>query len=140
MREVKFRIWDGKNMFPLRLWDFAHGFLEVKTGYGPWRLHKETDIADYNEGPDEEDVEIMQYTGLKDKNEKEIYEGDIVRCHVDNEAEDYLHLEAKGGHVVRTISIPETYQEGLPDNCEVIGNIHENLELLNPGSKTAEKK
>lgn len=73
---------------------------------------------------------LMEYTGLKDKNGKEIYSGDLVKCPITGESEDYLQLEAGDkDYVMREISIPEVYQEGLPDDCEVVGNIYENPEL-----------
>lgn len=81
------------------------------------------------------DIIIMQYTGLKDKNGKEIYEGDIVRIWLNSE--DY---GGYGGHdytgeviwdfnnALFRISDGHHFDE-FP-NIEVIGNKYENLELL----------
>jgi len=74
-------------------------------------------------------VEIMQYTGLKDKNGKEIYESDIVyiagsgNCRVEWD-EDFA------GWVFNNGSGGEDYQGILEDLEHIIGNIHENPELL----------
>lgn len=69
------------------------------------------------------DAVLMQYTGLEDKNGKEIYEGDI------------LYVPGFGNHELK-------YEDGLyvcevrgvnqamAEQCEVIGNIYENPELL----------
>lgn len=86
----------------------------------------------------------MQYTGLKDKNGKEIYEGDIVRYWqtrvVMSEKGDIGVIDVQGGgFVVKTdhwmkvgdMGIEQReliYINGLP--VEVIGNIYENPELL----------
>lgn len=72
------------------------------------------------------DAIIMQYTGLKDKNGKEIYEGDIV----DTENGIYEVLWYGEGacfrfHILGSLESPLNY-----DDIKVIGNIYENPELL----------
>ena len=71
-------------------------------------------------------IELMQYTGLKDKNGNEIYESDIVKRYANNGLVKYIENKF-------VISIPVGKREiiiGNLDNTEVIGNIYENPELL----------
>ncbi len=68
MREIKFRAWDETNKVMENDVNVNQG-KAVKYGY-QW----------FNAGNTVYDSELMQYTGLKDKNGKEIYEGDIVLC------------------------------------------------------------
>ena len=61
MREIKFRVWDGKRMFVEQLYSEGYWY-DIQ-----WP-------ANIQQG-----TYLMQYTGLKDKNGKEIYEGDVIR-------------------------------------------------------------
>lgn len=120
-RVLKFRIWDKANKEYMILG--ATG-LDARNG----------DVIDYyNEGnrlggPEEYDVE--QYTGSTDKNGKDIYEGDILdtpggRCLCvwsDNDGWAYRFKV----HRTDWFDIVEEFHK----NSEVIGNIHENKELL----------
>ena len=81
----------------------------------------------------DEDVEFMQSTGLKDKNDVEVYEGDIVTC-----SSGCLHIvyweKAIGGTFFG--GMPGWYLSGLNNGYgwtkdeEIVGNIYENPELL----------
>ena len=84
---------------------------------------------------------LMQFTGLKDKNGKEIYEGDIVRFEVENksmwsgdnigfvEYEEYRPLFSITTKNSGSITIGCGY-DACPGTLEVVGNIYENEELL----------
>ena len=73
----------------------------------------------------------LQFTGLKDKNGKEIYEGDIVSHSLDNSTIPLSVVSFEDGMFVFSDKEYTTELIESLDYCEVIGNIYENSELLN---------
>jgi uncharacterized phage protein (TIGR01671 family) len=121
MRTIKFRCWDEDRMIFNPMIDF--------TGEYPTVVEWE-EFMDYP---------IMQYTGLKDKNGKEIYEGDLLRWihHKQEIALDTYLIKYESPSFVYEVwrygKILEDYNDPMRDmeEFEVIGNIYENKELLN---------
>ena len=118
MREIKFRVWDKENKEMLDVealhWDDCTREFLIRT----------TMYSDYFT-PEE----LMQFTGLYDKNGKEIYEGDIVKAkffekHITGEIEFAL-----GAFFVTGSSVSDN-QMFIFNDFEVVGNIYENPELL----------
>jgi uncharacterized phage protein (TIGR01671 family) len=133
MRELRFRAWDGDRMQRVLTLGINEGFVSTD------KISSDID-----------DFVIMQYTGRKDINGKEIYEGDIVQFQHDTSFK-------RGGFSRNTFKAPIIYEgfeeygyasyvykfkDFLDSNCtsflngrskeelEVVGNIYENPELL----------
>lgn len=121
MRELKFRIWseeDKEYRSDIRVSD-----LVIDIDGAPSTI--------YSAEGDRFDIE--QYTGLKDKNGEEIYEGDIVRYGNDNAAIIWRERNAEFGVKWLDCGVEDSisWQIGIEKMpSEVIGNIHENADLL----------
>lgn len=139
MRQIKFRAWDkdSKKMFKIARFDFSD-----------YTIYSHLFACDGYLG---EGCEIMQYTGLKDKNGVEIFEGDLVRFtngidEIDNGVGKVVWEQSECNFVIqykttnrvtqekngttKTIYLisNEIYQGDV--EYEVIGNIYENSYLL----------
>lgn len=150
MREIKFRAWDKKrkkmiyytpevdpkNCGYLVYCDMEtlaiglDGYLYLLDECGNWECPKSLG----------EDYEIMQYTGLKDKNGREIYEGDIIVVRVLHDGDEYCWDNEKQEPIPQLVKWDErrcSFDFGhasricyCPHHFEVIGNIFENPETL----------
>jgi uncharacterized phage protein (TIGR01671 family) len=128
MKEIKFRVWNGKK----KEWEkyveaYSPNFLKVcvSTNKGGVWLDRESEA-----------MSIQQFTGLKDKNGREIFEDDIINYHPFNHV-GYENKKTKVPAITSYHWFEELEQmmEWSDNLCEVevIGNIHETPEKLEKG-------
>jgi len=138
VREIKFRAWDKKNKMMLLNDSLSTHFISFNGSIG---VHDNCGNVKYNDGESfvSEKIIPMQYTGLKDKNGKEIYEGDILRLNgiYPRTCGEKLYditgvvFHEKSGMWKVDSKFAELMLDYYLGRYEVIGNIHENPELLN---------
>ncbi len=133
MREIKFRAWNRLNGKMYENVGYRNGLIFIDYDYDEYDFECEGDIIiNSNYILDEDITEIMQYTGLKDKNGNEIYEGDIVE-ELNGERHPIVYEEYRfdvyGFYDTGYDIAGDGFSEGS-DKFKVIGNIYENPELL----------
>ena len=122
MREIKFRAWDVDNKTWINLWILR--FTKDGEVMAVEELSGDGDSDIFAPGQ----IVLCQFTGLKDKNGKEIYEGDILYNEEWKTKTEVKFKEGAFNPLVEIESDETTWS--LPDEFEVIGNIYENPELL----------
>lgn len=145
MREIKFRAWD-KHIN--EMWNAEKLTLSIRNNrleFISYKPDKHSEITTTGRFLDTDRFILMQYTGLKDKNGKEIYEGDIVKYNeLDVEMDKMFDCPKfksvwktkkivwKNGYYEPIIDVYKTIDfENIPFGLfEVIGDIYQNPELL----------
>lgn len=133
MRDIKFRAWDNLEKDYLNEEDMAINNLNNIFIFEIYDKN-DTDLwyTRLLPDPDNKRYVIEQYTGLKDKNGTEIYEGDVVKVEGDGEIYRVEWIRSGFGLEPRYNSprYPVLGNVELRKKIEVIGNIHENPGLL----------
>lgn len=149
MKENKFRLWDKVTK------SMVYPFDTFKHNWKDYMMNLKGNV--YYKGNYSEDFDVMNYVNRKDKNNKEIYEGDIVLtgehyyisdgsdghsidCRIHDGTKDFekYSKDKKIYHVISEVKFdpnidhcgfsPFTFSN-KPISCQVIGNIYENPEL-----------
>jgi len=106
-RELKFRFWNGNTK----------------------EMHEQDETWDKFPLCGENEC-FMQFTGLKDKNGKEIYEGDVVRRWINSRGLMYPSMYKKNIITIEFKNSSWNIKPRLLDRIEIIGNVYSNPELL----------
>ena len=136
---IKYKIWDKENKkFLEDVWETDYAILPngiviemYDNGFGEsYSVHNL------------DNIEVLQFTGFKDKNDKDIYEGDILRYKFPYDKRvihispvSYLETQSSFGIVDLYGNNIPLYDIACKEYAEIIGNIYENKELLKGDDK-----
>lgn len=129
MRDIKFRVWDDS----IGAKAYYSGDSIFISGHGSSLVDEFGECLDENNT-----TKIEQYTGIKDMNGVEVYEGDIIEFHVvilsPDDKVGYVTYYPEYGYSIMisrgSLLRQEYWASGDKHTIEVIGNIHEDEELL----------
>jgi uncharacterized phage protein (TIGR01671 family) len=125
MREIKFRVWDSLE----RTWQHSKGHSTVAFNRDGLFFPYGTGYSNTN-WPNR--FVVQQFTGLKDKAGRDIYEGDIIKEWPDSEDKSKIIMSSEGIWWAANLDSESGMGQELYmyPKCLVVGNIFENTELL----------
>jgi uncharacterized phage protein (TIGR01671 family) len=128
-REIKLRVWTGKQMiYPSEINDYDLSY--NRTGnWSLWKRKEEESKLICNE-IDNPEMELLEYTGLKDINDKEIYEGDILDISRIFDGRDHDIVIFKYGGFALKQEFSTDFLVKICNSFKIVGNIYEKPELL----------
>lgn len=142
MRKIKFRAWDGKNMYyPCDNSGIALDYCKISG----WNIYENKSKPNYLWLAGEsltEDFILMQYIGINDSQNKEIYEGDVVIIvakvlndgSFGNSFRERYCIRANVIYNASAFRFDSGFEMSLAhSSCKIIGNIYEKPELLKEG-------
>ena len=137
MREIKFRAWSHDTMWRVMSLELDDKFGIYNTRNDVLLRKEEDESDDFREWT--KNLKLMQYTGLKDKNGVDIYEGDIVAMFGNTQRSEVvwdlgawmIYLVESGTQEGESLDLLFNHT-GI---CEVVGNTYDNPKLLTKGGK-----
>lgn len=139
-RDIKFRAWNGSEMITQSLQKEYDDYymLNLQGEFFPHTRTGDEDFRPYDSELNSKEYQVMQFTGLKDKNGLEIFEDDICTKMISPDENNLAPKELYRGVIVFHFGgfclkvgdyyYPLSRQHGIVD---IIGNIHQHPELLN---------
>jgi len=148
-REIKLRAWnkDMKHMvfpsleFGREIWPcFYKKITTSETDEKGKTVELVLEMVSVDHILQSQEFEVMQFTSLKDKNGKEIYEGDYIGYYYDGELISGVVTWENAMFVVKEVNWdyegkkqkPDPLSEWIEEGIEILGNVFENPEILQP--------
>ncbi len=124
-REIKFRVW-GKDLECMHICgENSHD----SAWFDEFNIFQYYNLQNGDGSGKDGAYELMEYTGFKDKNGKEIYEGDIVELYNEEDLYRVEYQAENARFILTTDTIVTDFKYYSHGEIEVIGNIYENPEL-----------